>query len=546
MGLTPQYLDRVPESMEKLYEGVEMDILRDMARRINTYDFFIPAAEHQYKMLEEMGLLQREILLRLSDISGQSEETLQRLMTEAGATSLQADDVIHRRAGKKLSPLTASVPLQQTLRAGLANTNMRFTNLTRTTATMAAKQFGDVLDLAHMQIITGAFDVDTAIRNSIKELSRQGVKAVQYASGRVETLEVAVRRATLTGVSQTVGKLQEARAIEAGCNLVEVTAHAGARPDHAEWQGKVYALEGHTEKYKNLAEATGYGTGAGLMGWNCRHDFFPFYEGISAPAYSKEMLEKYETKTYEYQGKKMTEYEAVQHQRYLERGIRRWKREFVLADGAGIDSTEAASKLRTWREAQKDFLRKTGLKVDSGRTGIVGFDNSTALFATRDAERYYKRWIEGITYQGAPINLAKYYDIKYNDIKTFELLQGYARAVKIGDISPLVGFDKYLDAASEIDKELIGLTIEGVTVQRYSTHFIDRVIGQVSEAHPGRRAGTPIPDVKNTLLDPRSTSEPYQRLKADGSVDIRINVIGENCSVAISVTDKKFIQTNPL
>lgn len=77
-----------------------------------------------------------------------------------------------------------------------------------------------------------------------------------------------------------------------GCDLVEVTAHAGARPEHAEWQGKVYSRSGKSKKYPDLVEVTGYGTGPGLGGWNCRHSMFPFYENISTRTYNNEELEE--------------------------------------------------------------------------------------------------------------------------------------------------------------------------------------------------------------------------------------------------------------
>lgn len=70
-----------------------------------------------------------------------------------------------------------------------------------------------------------------------------------------------------------------------------MTAHGGARPEHAEWQGKVYSRSGKSKKYPSLVDKTGYGTGPGLGGWNCRHSMFPFYEG-STRAYTDEELEE--------------------------------------------------------------------------------------------------------------------------------------------------------------------------------------------------------------------------------------------------------------
>ena len=87
--------------------------------------------------------------------------------------------------------------------------------------------------------------------------------------------------------------LQLARMEEMDCEFVEVTAHEGARPTHAVWQGRVYHRGGAVvqdgERYEDFETATGYGTGPGLCGWNCRHNFYPFYPGVSgcSPPYAR-------------------------------------------------------------------------------------------------------------------------------------------------------------------------------------------------------------------------------------------------------------------
>ena len=88
--------------------------------------------------------------------------------------------------------------------------------------------------------------------------------------------------------------LQLARMEEMDCEFVEVTAHEGARPTHAVWQGRVYHRGGAVvqdgERYEDFEVATGYGTGPGLCGWCCRHNFYPFYPGVSVRNYTDERL----------------------------------------------------------------------------------------------------------------------------------------------------------------------------------------------------------------------------------------------------------------
>ena len=367
--LTPEYLQRVPDGMIKLYAQAEADILVDMARRICIYDYWIPAVEHQAKMLEEAGLVRGEILTRLKTLTGRSDKELRQLMQEAGAVSLKSDDAVYRGQGLDPPPLAASEDLQRVLQAGYERTAGTFSNLTRTIAATAAHQFEQALDRAYMQITLGGMDYSTAIRSAIKQLSAEGVGAIQYPTGRRDTIEVAVRRAIVTGINQTALRLQDARADEMGADLVEVSAHAGARPSHAAWQGGIYSRSGKSRKYPDFVKTTGYGTGAGLGGWNCSHSFRPWFEGMSR-TYDKALLAEYQAKDYEYNGVKMTEYEALQEQRKIERGIRRWKREKNALDAAGLDSSEAAAGVRRWKGQYRDFLAQTGLKQDGMRLAV--------------------------------------------------------------------------------------------------------------------------------------------------------------------------------
>jgi len=190
--------------------------------------------------------------------------------------------------------------------------------------------------------------------------------AAHYPSGHIDSIEVAVRRATITGVNQTCLKVQEARADEMGVDLVETTAHAGARPSHAAWQGQIFSRSGKSTKYPDFVQSTGYGSGAGLGGWNCSHSFRPYIEGMPR-AYSKKILKDYGAKNYKYNGEELTEYEALQQQRSIERNIRQWKRETDAMKAAGLDTSEATRKITQWKKVQNDFLEQTGLKRASNR-----------------------------------------------------------------------------------------------------------------------------------------------------------------------------------
>ncbi len=542
--LKPEYLSKVPASMVELYSQAEMDILTDMARRISTYDYWIPAAEHQAKMLEEMGMVREEIISHLKGLTGKSHKELTALMKEAAEVALQSDDAVYKRNGLNPGPVRASKPIQKVLQSGYKRTQKLFDNLTLTTAKTATKQFENALNRAYMQIGLGGMDYNSAVRSAVKELSKQGVGAVQYPSGKIDNLETAVRRATITGINQTALKMQEARAVEMGCDLVETSAHAGARPSHAEWQGEIFSRSGKSKKYPDFVQSTGYGKGEGLGGWNCSHSFSPYFEG-SPRTYTKEQLAKYQDKNYTYNDRKMTEYEALGEQRNIERNIRRWKREQSALRAAGDSTDEASAKIKSWQEREKDFLNQTGLKRQTDRSQIGGYGKSEARRTTAESEKYYKAWTGSISNQGNPKNLAAYYDMKYNNPKEYALLQGYVKAVEKGSISPQVGLGVYTETAAEVKKELVGMTINGIKMESFTPHFIDRIIGQTAEAHENTRKGITVAEIKAGINGKYEVSEVFHKKMPDGSIDTRQKVNCANCNFVISVIDRLFIQANP-
>lgn len=365
-----RFIELLPyDVMVPLWTQAEQDIIADLARRISEYNYQIPSAEHQRQKLREMGLSQEYIIRRLSELTGKSNAELLKLMQTASKEALTSDRSYYRKHGI-FAPDELSEPLQQVLYSGYRTTNKLFQNLTSTTADAAQKQFINALDKAWIQVQSGAFSYETAISNAIKSIAKPGLQIKWSVSGHEDTVEVAVRRAVMTGINQTTADMRLKLTEELGCDLVEVTAHAGARPSHAEWQGRVYSISGKHPKYPSLREVTGYGTGEGLCGWNCHHSFHPYVEGTS-PAYTEDDLKQYSAKSITYNGKQMTEYEARQIQRYHERQIRRWKREYAAMEAGGQDTAAATSKVRQWQKRQTDFVKQTGLKRQYAREQIA-------------------------------------------------------------------------------------------------------------------------------------------------------------------------------
>lgn len=395
--LAPDYLDHAPDRLVLLFQQVEDDILRDVARRISKMEALTPTANWQLWRYEQTEALQQDVVKKLARYTGRSEAEIRRLMQEAATRAMENEDEIYYHYGKEPTPFSENETLQALLNAGYQQTAGTFHNLTATTANTVSGQFEAALDRAHLKVSSGAFDYKNAVKSAVDSLA-DTMKYVTYPTGHTDTLEVAARRAVLTGVNQTGAKLQVARADEMGVEFFETTAHGGARPSHAEWQGRQFhrggAVDYMGKHYPDFEAATGYGTGAGLCGWNCRHTFFAIFPELGAPpAWTQESLEALNARDIKYNGGRYTRYEISQMQRARERTVRKYKRRYLAEDAAGADTTASAVKLRQARQDLADFISATGGRADSARTSVAGFGRSEGSKATWAAKKQEPRGI---------------------------------------------------------------------------------------------------------------------------------------------------------
>ncbi len=368
---SPDYNAHIPDELLPLFAQAEADIMRRMAQRLADLKGITGQSAYWVFRMQELGKLHDEIVDALLKATGMSRDTLIDLLNDAGVKTLRTDDAIHRAAGGSPTPLAASPALQNIIWGGYAATMGTFTNMCYSAAYYGTAQFAAVLDTAWFQVSSGLLTYDQAIKAGIVELAKSGLAAVEYISESghrtFNYLDTVVRRAVLTGVNKTSCDLQMARIGEMGCSYVETTAHLGARPSHAVWQGRIFQLEGASDEYPNFYTATGYGSGAGLGGWNCRHGFYPYYPGISEPANDAAELARLNAMQLTINGKPMSYYDATQAQRYIERTIRAWKRRAAMEDAAGNDNSGSLRRVAQWQARQRSLTTETGLRRDYTR-----------------------------------------------------------------------------------------------------------------------------------------------------------------------------------
>jgi hypothetical protein len=361
--LDERFFETAAEGIVELYSDLQVRLLENLVSRLCDTNYTIADTDlWQVEKLGQAGMLRSDIYMEMSRFSGRSDEELLGMFRNTAIQTLTGvvDD--------PLAWLASSPATKALVGDALVATAGTLKNITRSTANSTLGAYFNATDKAWLDIRSGAFDYTTAITRAVGDILDAGTPLVAYPTGHVDQVDVAVRRAALTGANQSSMRMTIDASRYLGLEYVDVSAHAGARPSHAEWQGKRYCLTDGDPDFPELSAVTGYGTGAGLGGWNCRHTFSPATRDAGQPQTAEE-VEALNDATVEYRGKTYSVYDASQEQRRMERGIRATKRE-VAAYGA-MDTTspelaKAREKLKAQTLEYRDFSK--GARTPSGES----------------------------------------------------------------------------------------------------------------------------------------------------------------------------------
>lgn len=384
---TPELLDALPEKLAELYRGLEDTLLIEICSRLKAADELNEVTVQDIRALRSHGIDLKDIEKAIRKTTGISETKLNKLF----------DDVVERNQ-KYYTELIdlAHITQPETLvdaaevAAIRAQTLDTFRNLTASmgflvdagrTMLPPAKAYQWALDAATLKVESGAISYGQAIKDAVRELASGGLRVVDYESGHRDHVDVAARRAVMTGVSHLCSKYTEQSAEYLETPYFEVSAHAGARDkpgpspwsSHKDWQGKVYSIRAG-DIYPSIYEVCGLGSVDGLEGANCRHRRFPWVEGVSERTYTDEQLEHIDDGLgCMFEGKTYTAYEATQEQRKVERTIRKLKREKAAYKAAGLHENETAVNIRLRRlnAKYKAFSAAAGLPEQRERMKVL-------------------------------------------------------------------------------------------------------------------------------------------------------------------------------
>lgn len=389
---TPEVLDGLPEGIAELYRSLESTLLKEICSRLDLAGELNEVTVDSIRALRSHGISLDEIESAIRATTNISDEELQKLL----------DDVVTRNQEYyteliDLAGITQPQTLlsQSDIEAIIRQTGTEMINITQSmgflvdggkTMLEPAKAYQWALNNAELEIMSGAISYNQAIKSSIRQLADSGLRYVTYESGHRDHIDVAARRAVMTGINQLCSRYSEQSMDYLNTDLVETTAHSGARniggvngwEAHTEWQGKVFhwRAKGNRNRgrYPDFERSCGYGDVTGILGANCRHSFHPFIDGVMERTYTDSQLRHIDDgRDADFEGKHYTAYEATQKQREIERTVRKLERRRIAfeAQGNTEEAQSAQTQQRRLRKKYREFSKAADLPLQTERMKII-------------------------------------------------------------------------------------------------------------------------------------------------------------------------------
>lgn len=439
------YKNQMAGKIAERYQELEERIMKDIIRRIKKTKKITSTADWQINRLRIIGYSSEDIEREIKKALNASYPEMFELYDNVIEWEYVRNKDIYEQINAEYIPYEQNERLKQITDAIIDQSLEDLENITNSLGfyldygngkkiiTPLSKVYTNYLDAACFDIVTGSFDYGSVLRRVVTQLTNSGMRTVDYASGKADRIDVAARRAVLTGVSQITGRISEYNAERLGTEYFEVEWHPGARPTHTVWQGRVWTKE-------QLRSVCGLGTVTGLLGANCYHTYYPFFQGISERNWSDEWLQKQdikENKPREFQRKEYTLYGAKQRQRQMERAMRAQREKVKLLQKGDADPQEVmlqkakyqaqlneytrfSKKMDLEQERERIYLDMRGKVATNTKQQNAMFPKEMVQNASRDIAQY-KRYKEVLG--GSLRSLVKFGQTKYNDEEGWEKLQ---------------------------------------------------------------------------------------------------------------------------
>lgn len=388
--LTPQQIleiiDTLYPHIDALNDYIIKDLIKRIMARLGRGELYLTGTDDwQLQVYQSAGGHLEAVQSEIVRWTKTTDAEIKRIFEDAGIKALAYDSAFYKSHGLEEIKLEQSESMINLLEDTYQRTTGTVHNFTRTTAQASQQRLINALDTAHFKVTTGATSYTQAVQEAVADVVKEQTK-VNYPTGHTDTIETAVLRAVRTGVAQASGNMAVQGMVERDWDVVLVSAHLGARygdggenpSNHFWWQGKFYSREGKTPNLPLFVDSTGYGTGEGLCGWNCRHNFGP---GDLEHNPYKNFDADENKKAYDLSQKQRKQESRIRHNKTKMVGLRQ---AIEAATDEGVittlenDYTKAAKLLEKQNNTYTEFCKSNNLKPLSDRIQIAQWTREDA------------------------------------------------------------------------------------------------------------------------------------------------------------------------
>lgn len=252
------YKDALSKSVESHFLTLENSIMEDIIRRIKKEEEITSTADWQINRLTAMGYSTEDVEGFIKTALEKSYLDVDALYEEVIEWEYVRNADLYKQVDATFIPYKDNAQLQQLVQAYASQSIEDLENITQSLGfymdygngkrvfSPLAQIYTTHIDNAIYSITSGAFDYDSVLKKTVAQLTRSGLRTVDYMSGHSNRVEVAARRSVMTGISKLSAEITQMHMNQLDTEYVEVAWHAGARStgvgylNHRQWQGKVY------------------------------------------------------------------------------------------------------------------------------------------------------------------------------------------------------------------------------------------------------------------------------------------------------------------
>lgn len=418
--LSEDTLERLSERLVDRIEGLNTYFIKKIGKQIKIIGTVTPSQLSELLQSVQYGNDIDEIMNKIAEVTDMNVKDIYKIFEEVAKKNQTFSKKFYDYNKVKFIPYEENKVLQEQVMSIAKATANEYINMSKTFAYMNINETGEkvftsisdiyqkITDEAILSIAQGRESYQMAMKKSMKEMTRNGLRIVDYSSGYSRRADSSVRMNVMDGIRRLNREVQESFGKEFGANGIEVSHHLYAAPDHIDTiDGRQFSTDG--EKTINGIKYQNYDTINNSLDrhvgeLNCYHFPFQIVLGVSEPMYSKEQLEADKQANmhgFEYEGNHYTMYEGTQLQRQIETKIRQYKDRQIGA--RAIDDNDEVyhcqEKIEQLTNKYKELSDISGLPTKIDRLRVDGYRTISG-----NTRSYFEDKLIGINANGYTIN----------------------------------------------------------------------------------------------------------------------------------------------